>query len=176
MSLPRLIKSLPILAFAAFAAAAPAQAQERYEIPVFRIYGDPTPTHAETLEEFLRDYWRAWGSQDADGLADLHASDTEWINAYARMFQDSARLRAFLEHRLFPAFDPAVSAQEAQNARLISIRYLGDDVAIAHYYTDGARGPSRQGDETLRRTHMHLVMERRREGWRIVHTAIFDAR
>lgn len=174
MMLPRLVKALPILAIAMFAAAGPAPAQERYQIPAFRIYGAPSPAHAAALDAFLHDYWSAWASQDADRLAALHASDTEWINAYARMFQDRASLGAFLRDRLFPAFDPAVSAQEAQNARLISLRYLGNDVAIAHYYTDGGRGPSRQG--ALRRTHMHLVIERRGQDWRVVHTAIFDAR
>lgn len=176
MSTSRLTKILPVLAFAAIAAVTPTRAQERYEIPAFRIYGEPSPAHAATLDAFLRNYWSAWGRQDAERLAALHANDTEWINAYARMFQDSASLGAFLGNRLFPAFDPAVSLQEAQNARLVSLRYLGDDAAIAHYFTEGNRGASRNDGEARRRTHIHLVMERHGAEWRIVHTAILDAR
>jgi hypothetical protein len=43
-------------------------------------------------------------------------------------------------------------------------------------YTDGQRGASRNAGEDRRRTHVHLVLERQDAGWKIVHTAIMDAR
>jgi len=57
----------------------------------------------------------------------------------------------------------------------ISTRYLGP-VAIIQMYTDGARGPSRNAGEELRRTHIHLVLEDQGDAWRIVHSVIMDAR
>ena len=106
----------------------------------------------------------------------LHADDVEWINAYARLFQDAASLGEFIEQRLFPAFDSAVSQQEIANMRAISVRYVGDDAAVVHMYTDGERGVSRNAGKKMRRTHIHLVLEKQQCDWKIVHTAIMDAR
>ena len=58
----------------------------------------------------------------------------------------------------------------------VSIRYLGDDAAVIHTYTEGQRGPSRNEDEELRRTHVHLVLGKQNGVWKIFHTAIMDAR
>ena len=40
----------------------------------------------------------------------------------------------------------------------------------------GERGPSRNAGEEMRRTHLHLVLAELDAGWKIVHTAIMDAR
>ncbi len=162
---------------AAFALIAPAQAQERREIPAYRAYGAPaSPQQGEAIDALLREFKRAWGAEDSAALMAIHAADVEWINAYARMFQDSRALGDFLEHRLFPEFAPDVSRAEGEAMRLISTRYLGDDAAVAHLYTEGQRGPSRNPGETQRRTHIHLVLARQGDVWRIVHVAIMDAR
>ena len=101
-------------------AATSAFAQERREVPEFRTYGTPSSqTAARDIDAFLENYKSAWGRQDADALVALHTDDVEWINAYARMFQGAEPLRAFLKERLFPAFDPAVSRQEAANMKTI---------------------------------------------------------
>ncbi len=164
-------------ALAAFAIAEPARAQDRRDVPAFTVHGEPeSHAGAQQVRALIDDFRQAWGEQDIDRLIALHAEDVEWINAYARMFQDIGTLRAFLTERLFPAFDPAVSRQEADNMTPISIRYLGDDVAVMHLYTEGARGESRNAAEDLRRTHIHLVAERGKDGWRIVHEVIMDAR
>ena len=152
-------------------------AQERREVPEFRTYGTPSSqTAARDIDAFIESYKSAWGGQDTDALVALHAEDVEWINAYARMFQGAEPLRTFLKERLFPAFDPAVSRQEVANMKTISIRYMGDDAAVVHLYTDGQRGPSRNEGETRRRTHLHLVLEKQSAGWKVAHTAIMDAR
>jgi len=152
-------------------------AQERRELPESKVYGAPDcPDQPAEVTAFLDRYWSAWGEQDVDRLRALHADDAEWINAYARMFQTSDAMATFLEERLFPAFDPTVSRQEVENTRQVSLRYAGDEVAIAHFYTDSARGASQTAGEDLRRTHFHLVIERRNGVWQVVHTAIMDAR
>ena len=152
-------------------------AQERREVPEFRTYGQPASVKDEkAVNELIRKFKDAWGRQDTAELIALHAEDVEWINAYARLIQGAEPLGRFLDERLFPAFDPDISRQEAANMRLISSRFMGDDAAVVHLYTDGRRGPSRNANEQTRRTHMHLVLERQESGWRIVHTAIMDAR
>ena len=152
-------------------------AQDRRGIPPFRVYG--APAHADdvaAIDSFIDAFRQSWGDQDTEALIALHADDTEWINAYARVFQDAAALGAFLEDRLFPAFDPAISAREAANMKIISIRHIGEDATVIHLYTDTNRGRSRIEGEEMRRTHIHLVLERRPGGWKVVHTAIMDAR
>lgn len=83
--------------------------------------------------------------------------------------------RRISEDPAVPGFDPEVSAAEAANMRLISLRYIGETGAVVHTYTEGQRGPSRNENETLRRTHIHRVLEKR-ANWLIVHTAVMDAR
>lgn len=167
-----------VLVIAATLMLAPtAAAAERREIPAFRSYGEPaSPDDAARIDGLVERFRTTWATQDADALIALHAEDVEWINAYARMFQGSQPLADFLVHRLFPAFDPAVSRQEAANMKTISVRYLGDDAAVIHMYTDGQRGPSRNEGEDMRRTHIHLVLAKQGSEWKIVHTAIMDAR
>jgi hypothetical protein len=58
----------------------------------------------------------------------------------------------------------------------ISIRYLGEDAAVVHMYTEGQRGASRNEGEEVRRTHLHLVLAKQTAAWKVVHTAIMDAR
>lgn len=167
------VLAAPLLALAA----SPSHAQERREVPPFRTFGAPAESQdADAVDALLAAFKDAWGRQDVDALMALHAEDVEWINAYARIFRGAGPLGDFLENRLFPAFDPAVSAQEAASFAPVSLRYLGDDAAVAHFYTEGLRGPSRNADEELRRTHVHLVLEEQAAGWRIVHAAIMDAR
>jgi uncharacterized protein (TIGR02246 family) len=151
-------------------------AQERREISEFRSYGNPSDADRSGVDELIEKFKTSWARQDAAAVAALHADDVEWINAFARLIRGSKPLEQFLEKRLFPAFDPAVSKQEVTNMKLLSIRYLGNDAAIAHLYTDGQRGSSRNADEANRRTHLHLILEEQVVGWRIVHVAIMDAR
>lgn len=166
---------VPMMALAVTAAPS-AGAQERREVPGFAVFGEAAPGARAEIDAFIAAFKSAWSSQDAAALAALHTADTEWINAYARMFRGRDALETFLRERLFPAFDPAVSAEEAQNMRTISIRFIGTDAAVIHMYTDGHRGASRNAGEDARRTHMHLVLAATPDGWRIAHTAIMDAR
>lgn len=152
-------------------------AQERRQIPEIRTFGAPASAEdADALAAALEAYKAAWGAEDTAALMALHAEDTEWINAYARIFRGTDALSAFLEERLFPEFSPETSRREAENMTLISTRYVGDDAAVVHLYTESSRGPSVTVEQELRRTHLHLVWAKRDENWKIVHTAIMDAR
>src|SRR5688572_17260046 len=139
--------SLAALACAA-AITAPACAQERREIPAFRAYNAPASPEAGAEVEALMDaYFTAWAREDGAALAALFAEDAEWINAYARIFQSAATLGVFMTERMFPGFDPSVTAAEIAAMRQVSVRRLGDDVAVLHYVTDSPRGPSRADAE-----------------------------
>jgi len=170
LSLIALAIALPLLA-------TDAQAQERREIPAYREIGiEAGSDQRQALLDFLRSYRDAWSEEDTDAFIALHTDDSEWINAYSRMFTDASSLAEFLETRLFPAFGPGVSRTEAENMAMISMRALGEDAAVLHLYTDGNRGPSAVASRELRRTHFHLVLVRQSGHWKVAHTAIMDAR
>lgn len=169
--------SLIALAIALPMLATEAQAQERRQIPAYREIGvEAGSDQRQALLDFLRSYRDAWSEENTGAFIALHTDDTEWINAYARMFTDAPSLADFLENRLFPAFGPGVSRTEAENMEMISMRALGDDTAVLHLYTDGNRGPSAVAGRLLRRTHFHLVLVRQSGQWKVAHTAIMDAR
>lgn len=162
---------------AVFLVAASVAGQERRETPPFRTYGEPvTSTDGAAIDALINRYKDAWARQDTSGLMALHAEDTEWINAYARLFQGAAPLSDFLRNQLFPAFGPDVSKQEAANMTPISIRYVGRDAVVVHMYTEGSRGASRNANEDVRRTHIHLILGKVGKDWKVAHTAIMDAR
>lgn len=157
--------------------AASAQTYQRREIPELMVFGTPArASDAAALDTLLKKYVKTWKAQDTPSFLALHAPDVEWINAYARMFRGTQALGDFLNHRLFPAMNASVSAEEASSMKLISMRYIGADAAVAHLYTDSGRGVSRNAGEDTRRTHIHLVLAKHGEDWRIVHCAIMDAR
>lgn len=151
--------------------------QERREIPAKLTLGVAVnQADEQAIDQVLVSYKAAWAEQDTKALMALHAPDTEWINAYARIFRGTVSLGEFLEDRLFPNFDADVSKREVGNMKTISRRYVGEGGAVIHMFTDGDRGAARNADEEWRRTHIHLVLERQDGNWLIVHTAIMDAR
>ena len=128
------------------------------------------------LHDLVNKYRKAWSQQDTPSLMKLHSEDTEWINAFARMFQNRTMLADFMAERMFPAFKPETSIAEMDGLKLISLRRIGDNAAIIHMYTDSDRGVSRVQGQSKRRVHIHLVLSKTDQSWKIVHTAIMDAR
>lgn len=152
-------------------------AAERREVAPFTVFGTPESGAQQlAVENLLDNFKETWATQNVPAHLALFAQDAEWINAYARMFRGKTELEVFLRDQLFPAFDSRVSQEEIRNANLVSIRYLGDDAAVLHLYTDGSRGESAIPERELRRTHIHLVFAKMEAQWKIVHTAIMDAR
>jgi hypothetical protein len=151
-------------------------AAERREISNFVELGAPSEESRQAVGELVEAFKKSWASQGVESHIGLFAADAEWINAYARMFRGKRELAVFLEDRLFPNFDPSVSKEEMANSRSISIRHLSDTAAVIHMATDGRRGDSAVPEELMRRTHIHLIVEKQQGGWLIVRTAIMDAR
>lgn len=57
----------------------------------------------------------------------------------------------------------------------VSLRYVGDEVAILHGVTMSTRGEARSGTGE-RRVHTTTVLAKEDGAWRIVHQMIMDAR
>ncbi len=145
-------------------------AQDRREIPPFKAIGEPADQQVKEIQLVLEKYRRAWNQLDADTLSELHSQDTEWINAYARIFRGRKPLQEFLTTRLFPQFSQQLTNGLNLDIQAISIRYLSEKIVVAHLFTD-----FQLEGEAARRTHFHLVFEDQEHGWKIVHTAIMDA-
>ncbi|MEQ8772515.1 MAG: SgcJ/EcaC family oxidoreductase, partial [Erythrobacter sp.] len=110
-------------------------AQERWAVPEYRVFGEPSSeADPQAVERLLQSYRLAWSAQDAKALADLHTPDTEWTNAFARIIQGRDQLEAFLGERMFPGFPKAISEAEARSLTPVSLRFLGDDAAIWHIF------------------------------------------
>lgn len=143
--------------------------------PEFRTYGEATsPEVGQALSAASRGFGDAWGRGDAAAVASYYASDVEWTNAFGDVVRGAADLEAFLNW-MFARRDEAVSAGEKTNFQLISLRYLGDDVAITHGQTTSTRGENRSG-EGPRRVHTTSVWARVDGKWKIVHHMVMDAR
>lgn len=157
--------------------AASAIGQQRWQVPEFRVFGEPSSqADAKAIDALMQEFKEAWSAQQTERLLNTHARDVEWVNAYARIFRGTEALQVFLDETLFPAFEPDISRGEADSMTPISRRYVGDSAAVLHWYTDGRRGRSRNEGENPRRTHLHFVLGKQDGSWKIVHLAIFDAR
>lgn len=182
-------------AAAAFAIAAtgilPAQTEvtvnEDYApLPEYRVFGEPAnPADPAAIADLMRRFGQAWGTQDVDGAVKAYTEDAEWINAFADVYRGHEALRgqfAWLFERFESGRDePAGEAKdEAPRPALIrgplSLRYIGDDAAVIHSYTESDWGVNRDGSE-LRRVHITYVLEKHPDGeWLIAHQMIMDAR
>ncbi len=152
-----------------------AHAQQRGEIPDYKVFGEAQNQHeAKQIARLVSDYQSSWKELNAKKLIALHTSDTELTNAFARMFQDSKTLETFLENRLFPQFENMFSETQTLTIKPISLRYLGNDAAVIHLYTEFQTDPSKP--EIIRRTHFHLVAQQIGSTWKIAHTSIMDPR
>ena len=152
-------------------------ANERGVVPEYKVFGQaPTEQDRVAVHELLEQFKLVWSNEDTEGLMALYSDDIEWINAYARIFRGKEKLAPFLRDVMFPGFKSSVSRNEINNMKAISLRYIGDKVAIFHGYTDGNRGASVIKGRKLRRTHFHFVLEKHEDGWKFVHKAVSDAR
>ena len=105
-----------------------ANGAERREVMDFVEVGSPDGEARAGVELLIASFVESWANQDVSAHMALFSGDAEWINAYARMFRGTTELAVFLEERLFPNWDIDVSREEMANARLVSVRYLGDEV------------------------------------------------
>jgi ketosteroid isomerase-like protein len=160
--------------------------EEYAPLPEFRVFGEPaTASDEAAIADLMRRFGEAWSSQDVDGAVEAYVQDAEWINAFADVYRGHEELRgqfARLFERFESAPDEADDEEEREASRpsmkreRLSLRYIGDDAAVIHSYTESDWGVNRDG-EGLRRVHMTYVLEKQQDGkWLIAHQMIMDAR
>lgn len=168
-----------------------AQAQESVTaeyapLPEYRVFGEPATTSDEAaIAELIRRFGMAWGSSDVEGTVAAYTDDAEWTNAFADVYRGHDELKGQFA-RLFKRFESGPSGSsdpsETESPRpemkrgRVSLRYLGDDAAVLHSYTESGWGVNREG-EGPRRVHVTYVLEKQPDGaWLIAHQMIMDAR
>ena len=165
--------------FLALASACTTGAQESpaaYEdLPEFVQFGEPaTEADFDAIRELLATSGAAWGQGDAETFASFYSDDAEWMNAFGQVRRGSDAIKVYLSD-LFEDQDEEMAEFEEQSGASISLRFIGDNVAIFHGVTSSTRMGALEGAEE-RRVHNTSVMEKRGDTWVIVHEHISDAR
>ena len=152
------------------------ETQSPYEaLPEFVTIGAPASEEdLAAIREVLMKGGVAWGSGDASALASIYSEDAEWMNAFGQVRRGSEAIEAYLGD-LFEDQDEEMAEFEEQSGSAISLRFIGDDVAIFHGVTRSTRMGALEGAEE-RRVHNTQVLEKRGDTWMIVHDHISDAR
>jgi uncharacterized protein (TIGR02246 family) len=191
-NLVKLIFTIAVAAFAIatvndVAAQAEVAVDEDYApLPEFRVFGEPaTASDEAAITDLMRRFGAAWSTQDVGGAVEAYVEDAEWINAFADVYRGHEEIRSQFA-RLFERFEsgPKATDDEEENEAsrpamkrgMLSLRYIGDNAAVIHSYTESDWGVNRAG-EGLRRVHMTYVLEKQQDGkWLIAHHMIMDAR
>jgi uncharacterized protein (TIGR02246 family) len=151
-----------------------ASAQDFYSLPDYQEFGQPdSVTDDQELDAFIAEFLQAWRTQDAQGLAALHAPDVEWINAFGRTFRGRENLQQFLAHVLFPNFSPEEWQAAIDSYRPVSRHFLGD-VVVMNSQIHSSPGSAMGGNQ--RRTSFNFLLVKRAGQWQIAQQVISDIR
>lgn len=143
--------------------------------PEYQVFGEAaSPEDAQAIRTLMEQFSEARQAGDAEATAAFFAENVEWTNAFGDVVRGSDNLQAFLGW-LFAHDENNAAEGEAMEYRPLSLRYLGDDVAILHGVTLSTRGEARSG-EGPRRVHLTFVLAKVDEEWEIVYQMIMDAR
>ena len=170
-------RAAAIAASALLAATALAEeTSEPYEeLPAFVTIGEPaSPADAQAIRDVLATAGKGWGTGDAELFASVYSDDAEWMNAFGQIRRSREAIETYLTE-LFAEDDDGMGEDEAMSAASISLRYIGDDVAVYHGVTKSVRMGALEGADE-RRVHNTTVLEKRAGKWMIVHEHISDAR
>jgi uncharacterized protein (TIGR02246 family) len=124
--------------------------------------------------EVLLKIGAAFRGLDATGVEDLYVQDADWTNAFGTTLKGSREIAEYLRALFADAHFAAGAPVKPPEA---SVRFLGDDVAVAKTYLERA-GQETSTGETLpiRRNHSLKVLRKEGETWRIVSDLYMDAR
>ncbi|MEM1381720.1 MAG: SgcJ/EcaC family oxidoreductase [Pseudomonadota bacterium] len=144
-------------------------------LPAYQTIGAPASEEdRRAISTLLTMTGQAWAEGDAKMFAKGYADDAEWMNAFGQIRRSASSIEAYLTE-LFAEAPDGLGEDEAANFVPISMRYVGDNVAIVHFATTSVRAGVLPGADE-RRVHTTVVMEKRDDGWTIVHEHISDAR
>jgi uncharacterized protein (TIGR02246 family) len=124
--------------------------------------------------EVLLTIGAAFRGLDATGVEDLYVEDADWTNAFGTTLKGNREIAGYLRD-LFA--DEHFAAGAPVKPPEASVRFLGDDVAVAKTYLERA-GQETSTGETLpvRRNHSLKVLRKEGGTWRIVSDIYMDAR
>jgi uncharacterized protein (TIGR02246 family) len=124
--------------------------------------------------EVLLTIGAAFRGLDATGVEDLYVEDADWTNAFGTTLKGNREIAGYLRD-LFA--DEHFAAGAPVKPPEASVRFLGDDVAVAKTYLERA-GQETSVGETLpvRRNHSLKVLRKEGGTWRIVSDIYMDAR
>ncbi len=116
----------------------------------------------------------AFRSLDATGIENLYADDADWTNAFGTTLKGKQEIFQYLKELFanthFAAGAP-IGPPEA------SVRFLGDDVAVAKTYVERTGQQTADGGTLpVRRNHSLKVLTKEAGTWRIVSDFYMDAR
>jgi uncharacterized protein (TIGR02246 family) len=106
----------------------------------------------------------AWNSHDAHAYAQLFATDADTVNVLGWWWKS----RAELEQKLARAFT-LVFAHSQLHIEAVTIRFLTDDVAIAHVHwsMSGAESPDGSGNNVPKKGIQTQTLQKSADGWHI---------
>jgi len=134
--------------------------------PEFRYFREPaSPEDRAAIRDLMRRYGDARRSHDAKALAATFAEDAELTNGFGDVIRGSDNIERFMTW-VFAHDDRDAGMAQAplEIYRPLSVRYLGDDVAIVHGMTQSASGGGPQSSH-----HQTWVLSKENAQWRIVH-------
>jgi uncharacterized protein (TIGR02246 family) len=145
------------------------------EIPKFKIYGKAaSQADSAAVMNLMGKFGRARGAGDAKTVASCFSTDAEWTNAFGVVVRGREKLHEFLGW-LFSEDMEGTTEGESIKAKLVSLRYIGDNAVVIHGVTESTRGESRVGKGT-RKVHVTFVLSKNSGEWLIAHQMIMDAR
>ena len=124
--------------------------------------------------EVLLKIGAAFRGLDATGVEDLYVQDADWTNAFGTTLKGSREIAEYLRTLFADAHFAAGAPVKPPEA---SVRFLGDDVAVAKTYLERAgQQTSTGGSLPVRRNHSLKVLRKDDGTWRIVSDLYMDAR
>ena len=137
-----------------------------------RFGSPPTPADEDQILELMDNYSMGWFMEDARMLAATYDERAEFVNDKGDLEYGRDDIKEFYT-RLFEASDSGDEASQNSGAR-ISIRYLGDKVAVFHSFTR----PTQTGSQPVNDSHYShstfVLNKTTAEGWKIVHHMVMD--
>ena len=144
-------------------------------LPEYKVFGAvASPEDAQAIATLMRQFSAARQAGNAEATAAFYAEDAEWTNAFGDVVRGSDNLQTYLGW-LFSLDEAGTREGESMEYRPLSLRYLGDDVAVLHGMTLSTRGEAR-GGEGARLVHLTFVLAKQDGAWKIVYQLIMDAR
>jgi len=156
----------------------------RANYPDYKVYGNPASNKEEAVWKIMEKYDEGWRTGDTELAASCLAIDAEWTNAFGNTKRGREDIHKYFQW-LFKKFNLGKDAASTENERTddkeksrgedtISVRHLGDDVAVLHGIGFTTMGNS--PEQGIRKMHVTTVLARQNGKWEIVHQMIMDER